>query len=274
MKIGKIILLFIITFFLSGGKAFSQNLVEADSAYNVGDYNLAIQLYSETATNVGISAPLLFNLGNAYYETGDYGNAMLCYQRAYRLDPSEKRIKDNMVYLKGKIEDINKGEQKGKRLSVVEDEPTFFQMIHQNIARDVASNAWAVWAAIFFGLFLVCVCFYVFTGIVVLRKIGFFGGFTFLSLCFLCLICSYLSLQATQSMEEGVLTAYKTPLLTQPASGTDENNIGTLTQGTTVRIVSEEKDASGKVTWYKVRLNSDYIGWIPAEDVEIIGIWE
>ncbi|MDE5880189.1 MAG: SH3 domain-containing protein, partial [Muribaculaceae bacterium] len=45
---------------------------------------------------------------------------------------------------------------------------------------------------------------------------------------------------------------------------------GVLTKGTEVRIVSEETDAEGNVTWYKVRLNSDYIGWVAADDLELL----
>ena len=66
------------------------NISEADSAYNEGNYLRAIELYREVTEEYGVSAPLLFNLGNAYLQQDDYGNAMLCYQKAKKLDPSNK----------------------------------------------------------------------------------------------------------------------------------------------------------------------------------------
>lgn len=244
---------------------------EADSAYNAGDYKTAISIYSEITQESGVSAPLLFNLGNAYLQNGDYGNAMLCYQKAKKLDPSNKRINTNLTYLSGKVEDANKAEQKGKRKKVAEDTPNFFQNIHTSVARNTSSDTWAGWAAAFFLLFAGCVCLYLFTSNVLLRKTGFFGGFILLGLSMIFLVCAYMGAAETKNHEYGVIMSYKASLLTEPKSNPDaKDNEGTLTRGTKIRVISEETDAEGNVSWYKVRLNSDYIGWVPANEVEII----
>ncbi len=257
------------TLFPAGASA-QTTLADADSAYTAKEYGKAIELYGIVAETEGISAPLLFNLGNAYYQEGDYGNAMLCYLRAKRLDPSQKELNANLRYLRSRIEDSNKAEQKGKRLKVTLDEPSFFQNVHTAIAVETASNLWAVWGAVCFILFIGGAALYIFTRSVLARKIGFFGGIVTL-ICSVVFVAFAISgARAVSSKENGVITAFKVSLLTEPGKESDSGKEGVLTKGTEVRIVSEETDAEGNVTWYKVRLNSDYIGWVAADDLELV----
>lgn len=263
-----------ITLFLALSTSFishaSPTVGAADSAYMAGEYQKAINLYNEVAETYGVSASLLFNMGNAYLQDGDYGNAMLCYQKAKKLDPSNRHINSNLQYLEGKVEDANKAVQKGKRKKVTEDTPNFFQNIHKSVARDTSSNAWAGWAAATFLLFAGCVCLYLFNSNVLLRKTGFFGGFILLGISMICLVCAYSGAAEMENHEYGVILSFKAELQTEPIKSAEDKNEGILTRGTRIRIISEETDAEGVVTWYKVRLNSDYIGWVEAKNVEII----
>lgn len=244
---------------------------EADSAYNSGDYQKAVVIYSEIAEEYGVSAPLLFNMGNAYLQEGDYGNAMLCYQKAKKIDPSNKHINANLTYLTGKIEDANKAEQRGKRKKVTEDTPNFFQTVHTSVAKNTSSNTWAGWAAASFLLFSGCVCLYLFNSNVLMRKTGFFGGIILIGISMICLVFAYMGAAEAENHDYGIILTYKAALQTEPKGNPEkEKNEGILTRGTKIRIISEETDADGNVNWYKVRLNSDYIGWVEAKDVAII----
>lgn len=243
---------------------------EADSAYLAGDYSRAAEIYGEVADTYGVSAPLLYNMGNAYLQDGDYGNAMLCYQRAKKLDPSNRRINSNLQYLTGKVEDANKAEQKGKRRRVTEDTPNFFQTIHTAVAQEKSSNMWSIWAAGSFLLFSGCVCLYLFNSNVMMRKTGFFGGIVLLGISMVCLVCAYMGAAETDNHDYGVVLGFKVALQTEPSLKGDDKNEGILTRGTKVRIISEETDAEGNVNWYKIRLNTDYIGWVEAKEISVI----
>lgn len=261
-------------------------LSEADSAYAHKDYARAIELYQDVAGAEGVSASLLFNIGNSYYQTGDYGNAMLYWQRARRLDPSSKEINSNILYLRGRVEDANKAEQRGRRLKVVTDEKSFFQSVYTSIAENTSSNTWAFWGGFTFLLFVTGAALYIFSRNVAIKKGGFFGGLISLLLSIGFIICAIYAVRAMDSRDKGVVTAFKIPLLTEPGqtqqtldvevdgspktTQKSQPNAPVLTKGTEVVIVSEEIDIEGHVTWYKVRLNSDYIGWIPAESLSII----
>lgn len=257
--------------FVAKGVAASPELLRADSAYAAKDYARAAELYKHVAETEGTSVGLLFNMGNAYFEEGDYGNAMLCYERAHRLAPSDKKVNSNLRYLSNRVEDANKAEQKGKRFKTSADELSFFQSVHKSMAKDTSSNLWAVLAAAAFVVFVGCVALYIFTRIVVLRKIGFFGGIVMLAASLFFIIFAFMGARAYHSDSEGVLLGFKTELLTEPgASPSNTEKALILTKGTVVQILSEEVDAEGSVTWYKIRLNSDYIGWVPASELERI----
>lgn len=261
-----------IIFSLIGSMAcFAQYIgIEADSAYQAGDYAKAIVLYEQLENEQGISPALLYNLGNCYYQASDFANAMICYERAYKLKPSDKRIRHNLNFLRSKIEDANRGEQRGKKVSVAEDEPTFFQTVHSAIAVEIASDRWAIWGVVAFFLFLTCAGVYIFTTNVIFRKIGFFGGFVLIGVTIICIIFSCLGASAFNNREAGIITAYKTELQTEPGQKPSDKQNNILTRGTKVRVIAEETDAEGNVSWYKIRLNSEYIGWVKADELTII----
>lgn len=243
---------------------------DADSAYNSKDYAKAVELYTEVVETEGSNPQLLYNLGNAYYQSGDYGRAMLNYERARRLDPSLKELNANISYLKSRVEDSNKAEQKGRRLKVTPDEPSFFQSVRTAVAVDISGNVWAVWGAVMFVLAVGCAAVYIFTRNVIARKIGFFGGGIALLLSIVFVFFAFMGARAYHSSGEGVLLPLKTVLQTEAGKAGNDEKGAVLTKGTIVQILSEENDADGTVRWYKVRLNSDYIGWVPAESLEAI----
>lgn len=266
------ILVVILLAVICGGvvKAAPAGLAEADSAYQSKEYVKAIELYNNVRQEYGSNAALLYNLANSYYQEGDFGNAMVCYLRAHRLDPDNKEIKANLQYLRSKVDDANKAEQKGRRLRVTPDEEGFFQSVRRSVAVNTSTDTWAVLAAICFILFVGGVALYIFTRNVAARKTGFFGSMVCLCGAVIFLCFAFMGARAFGSRTDGVLTSFKTVLLTEPGKTTAEEKGNVLTKGTEVQILSEETDAEGNVTWYKIRLNSDYIGWVEAQNVAII----
>ncbi len=241
----------------------------ADSAYIAGDYNEAISQYKEAMITDGYTAELLYNLGNAYFKANDIGDAMICYERAHRLAPRNKTISNNLRYLQSKVEDANRAETRGKKVRVTADDESFFESLHKALAKDHTSNSWAILAAMSFILFIGALTLYIFARMVAARKVGFFSSIVFLCFSLMFLYLSFASARAYDNREECVLVAYKAELLTEPDSNSKPSSMP-LTRGTKMLLVSEEIDATGKVTWYKVRLNSDYVGWVKAADIEIL----
>lgn len=247
----------------------SNPLDSASVAYKEGRYEDAVEIYKRVAKTHGESASLLANLGNIYLKAGDYGNAMLSYERSLRLNPSNKSVRNNRLYILSKVEDGNKANAKGKNVSVVAEETTFIYSLNNYITREHSSTMWAIWGGICFVIVCLCIALYMFRTEVLLRKIGFFGSIVML-VASITLICfSLASAKAFTTHDEGVVTGYKVTLLSEPYS-TANASCTPLVSGTKLDILEREEGANGSTNWYKVRLNSDFVGWIQSSDFEEI----
>jgi tetratricopeptide (TPR) repeat protein len=76
----------------SGGSAFEQ----ANATFAAGNDHAAISQYEAILSHDGCSAPVLFNLGNAFYRSGQFGAAILNYERAQVLAPGDASIAANL----------------------------------------------------------------------------------------------------------------------------------------------------------------------------------
>lgn len=247
----------------------SNALAPADSAYNAGHYGEAIELYQAVMNKEGTSTASLFNLGNAYYQSGDLGNARLCYERARRLDPRSAEINNNLDYLASKVDDANRADLADKKITVTAGEKSFFDSLHQYVALDLSTDSWARLAAIAFILLLTCVAFYLFGRSVPLRKVGFFGGGIMAFFAVIFVIFAFIGARAVERHDSGVVMAFKTPLLTEPEIDSKAAT-SPLHRGTKLQILAEEEGPSGDTAWFKVRLNDDIVGWIPGRDFAVI----
>jgi tetratricopeptide (TPR) repeat protein len=73
------------------------SIATAEHATATGDYRLAAQTYEQVLVRTGYSAPVLFNLGNAWLRLGKPGRAILQYERALVLAPGNPVIESNLV---------------------------------------------------------------------------------------------------------------------------------------------------------------------------------
>ena len=79
------------------GDASESQFEDANRLYETGKFAEAASLYQAAATN-GVSASLLFNLGNAHYKAGQLGRAMAAYHRSLRLDPRNPETQANLRF--------------------------------------------------------------------------------------------------------------------------------------------------------------------------------
>jgi len=66
--------------------------------YQEKEYSKAIDSYTQLIDDDIESAPLYFNLGNAYFKNGDLGHAVLFYMKAKRLAPTDEDIIHNLEF--------------------------------------------------------------------------------------------------------------------------------------------------------------------------------
>lgn len=84
--------------YLSADNAIDAEAISvANQLYESGRYQEAGQVYEQLLSQGAEYSSLYFNLGNTYLVQGDYGRAILNYQRAGRLDPRDTDIKTNLA---------------------------------------------------------------------------------------------------------------------------------------------------------------------------------
>ncbi len=262
-------ILSIIMIFAVWTAAFADEFSRGQKAFEDGNYKTATEVFLKELEKSPESAALMFDLGTSYTLDGNLGLGRLFMERAYRLDPRNNAIKTNLAYISSRVDDANRASMTGKRGSVEPDPRGFIGEFNHKVSAEFTSNYWATFAVISFILFLGAVALYLFPQNVAARKVGFFGAILFLIFSGVFIGFSVMAANQARSQEYGVITAYKYALLEEPDSKAKPSS-SELNQGSKVRILSEESDLDGNVAWYKVRLNSNYLGWIPASDLEVI----
>lgn len=85
----------LLTALVARGESADAQFAQANQLYTDGEYAQAIEAYQQMLP-AQQSANVHFNLGNAYYQLGDFGPAVLHYEKALALDPRNPDIKANL----------------------------------------------------------------------------------------------------------------------------------------------------------------------------------
>src|SRR5664279_1277626 len=91
---------FVIATVLNINASSNQLIIAANDFYIKGNYDNAIKGYEQVLNTGYESAELYYNLGNAYYKSKKIDHAILNYERAILLDPSDEDIIFNLELAK------------------------------------------------------------------------------------------------------------------------------------------------------------------------------
>lgn len=233
----------------------------ADSAYNKEDYVEAIKLYSDAISQDGVSSTIYYNLGNAYYRDHQLGKAIIYYERALALDPSNADARTNLNFVRTKIEDAP------------EDDSSFLTNLHHSISSAMSPDGWAWCTLAVFIILLATIALYIFSSNVAMRKIGFFGGIVVLFFFIYFLVISYQTANAPLQHNNAVVIVPTTNLSSAPRSSKDKTEkVVPIHEGTKVEILDSlsTPDDPHVGKWYDVKINNSSHAWLNAADVEKI----
>lgn len=233
----------------------------ADQAYQNEDYQLAAELYQQVLKNEGQSADIYYNLGNAQYRLGHTAQAILNYERALRLDPTDSDAKTNLEFVNQRIVD-----KKGETGSFIYNTFVSFVSI-------LSSNSWAWLAIVFLCLTITGIAAYMFADLVWLRKVGFFGGIGCIFLMIVSVIFSFKAKSLAEDTNDAIITAETSVLSTVPRPPINQDEEAMiLHEGTKVRIrrsINLGNDSIGQ-TWHEVEIDNKHRAWINDDDIEKI----
>jgi len=245
------VVLILIAYHLSLIAAFGVTKAEADSAYVRGEYQQAITHY-EALLKQGASADLYYNLGNAYYRTENITRAVLNYERALLLAPSDRDIRFNLQMARSKTTD-----------KITPEQEMFFVTWYHSLVNLASVDGWARTALLSLALAIVLALLYLFSERIWLRKVGFFGAIFALTLFVLSNVFAHQQKDLLVNRRGAIVIAPAVTVKSTPAKqGTD---LFILHEGTKVTIT----DASMK-EWKGVRLADGKEGWIETRHIELI----
>ena len=233
-------------------ESVSALLAKADSAYIDADYMSAIEIYSKVVETEGVSATLYMNLGNAYMKVDEIAKAILCYERAFLIDPSDADVKFNLELARTKIVD---------KVSIVNE--LFIVTWMKRLVSVMDIQGWSILTIFLFVLAMAAFIAYILSKKMTIRKISFYFGVV----CFFFSIFTFIFATTQKSELENrdhaiIMQPSVTVKSTPSASGTD---LFIIHEGRKVKVL----DNSMK-EWVEIELEDGNKGWVQTEVMEII----
>jgi hypothetical protein len=246
-----------VLFIAVNGYSQSQNatqvrwFAEGNNAYTQGNYAAAIEAYNHIVQSGFENEWVFYNLGNAYFKQNRLGMAILCYEKAVRLAPGEKEIRENLEFASSRKVD---------KIEV----PIDFFLIQ-----------WLKW---FFNLFslnqetgLVLLFSFLGGGALILilarvtsqlRTLFFIMFLVFLGVTLLFGVSNFLRVYHFTHDQSGIVMVQKADILSGPAP---ENPVlFSLHEGTKVEVRQESGD------WFQINLPNGWSGWVRKNTLGLI----
>lgn len=223
----------------------------AEEAYAVGDFDGAIREYQSLEKAGAVSSSLFYNLGNAFYRKGSVGKAILYYERALKLDPADKDIRNNLDM--ARLQTLDK----------IDSVPQFILVEWvKNLRNKLSSNAWAIVSLILLALSVALLLLCKFGRTTSSRKLYFIIAMILLLFTIFSFLFSLsLARQATGN-DTAVVVENIGSVKSSPAAG--GNSIFVLHEGTKVKILESVEQ------WSRIEIQDGRQGWIKTSDIEVI----
>ena len=219
--------------------------VDAVRAYKTGDYAAAAEQFESIAETRVDNPALFYNTGNAYLKSKDLGRAILWYERARKLAPSDPDLRFNLAYAQSLLKDKK------------ETSFSFTDIIY--FWQGLISLKWLQYASITLSF-----CFFIWATVQKSRGRQIFSGVGIFIFLFFAgtTLAAGLEYNRINSNIKAVILAEKAGV----RSGTMDNAtlLFDLHAGTRVRVL-EKKD-----NYMKIRFAKDKVGWVACKNVEII----
>ena len=220
-------------------------------AYIEGNYDKAIEEYTAILNGGEYSMKLYYNLANAYFKAGAMGKAILYYNKALRIAPSQEDIRHNLALAEAQTKD---------RIAVI---PEFFlNRWLRTMRNSMSCTAWSILSLVWLGVMLAFGLLFLLASRIRWRKMGFYGA-----------LCAFMLFVATTSFaissrndmlshDEAIVMGTAISVKSSPdRSATD---LFVLHEGTKVKVLTEVDE------WVEVVIADGKKGWTLKSNIETI----
>lgn len=249
----------VIAILLAAGLPAQAASAGADSLWTAGVQAYSDGLWSEALADwqeicdMGLeSSDLYCNIGDAWYKQNELGQAVLAYERALKLDPSNATARYNLDFVNNMIQDK------------IETVPEFFlKQWSRKLCWLLPSGAWAALCLVLFAAVLACLLLFLLSASSSARKTGFILGVILLVFASLSLAFSLRQRADYRKVDAAVVVKPVSSAKSSPGSSSVVD-LFVLHEGTKVQVV----DKVGE--WVNIELSDGRQGWILASDLETI----
>jgi len=246
---GKLIkILFILLIAVSSKTVAAQDInnqlwEKANAAYLSQNYQEAVDGYEQILRTGHESAKLYFNLANACYKTGRTNLAILYLERAKLLDPNNDNIDFNLAFVNQHV------------VTKLEPLPQpFFVRWRASILNMHSTDTWATISISAFILFLLLAGFFIFSKVVMVRRISFITGIVFL--VFSVFTFSFAGKQKKKISQRNGAIVFCPRVTVKSAPTTTSTDLFLIYEGVKVELT----DSIG--TWKEIKLADGNEGWL------------
>ncbi len=243
----KRLILLMIFFALFTLQSFSfdseKTLAQANQCYLQKDYKKAANLYFELLDNNYKTADVYFNLGNTYYKVQDWSSAILYFEKAKRLRPTDSDIDMNLKMANLQI--IDKIDQVPQ---------VFYARWYNSISAKLNSGTWAWLSVMFIWLALVCFVGFLFYKTPRAKQTNFGLGVLSLFFTILSIVIAVDVNKAEHTHNKGIIFDFSVYVKSSP--GNDSKNLFIIHNGSKVKIEDRVNN------WYKIKLLNGHEGWV------------
>lgn len=226
-------------------------LEQANELYSQSQYDSALNVYESIAAADYESFQLYYNMGNAYFKTGEVPTSILYYEKALKLDPEDADAAFNLKIANEQIVDK------------IEALPKFFMTNWWTSFRSsygMDQWSWICIAMVF--VFSISILLYLISADSSSKRLYFYGAIFALTLAILSFFGAQSSFNARFNADAGIVFQASITIKSAPANNSED--LFVLHEGTKVLILKEEN------SWYNIRLEDGNEGWMPVAAVERI----
>jgi tetratricopeptide (TPR) repeat protein len=221
-------------------------------AYTQGDFDQALKDWKDVEATGLMSKELYYNLGNAYFKSGEIAPAILWYERALRLDPSDADVRYNLDFARALTQD-----------KIEEVPEIFFVQWRHALCYLLPSNIWAALCLVFLALAVACALLFLLGSTSGRRRLGFFVGIACLILAFLGWDFAQWQRQEALAQDRAIVMRPVSSVKSSPSDGSAKD-LFILHEGTRVRILDNVGGYS------QIEIADGRQGWIPSGEIEVI----
>jgi tetratricopeptide (TPR) repeat protein len=224
-------------------------LQKGNTYYREGAYDKAIEEYKKLVDEGYVGTSLFYNLGNANYRIGKIGYAILYYEKALELSPSDEDVKHNLDF--AHLSTVDR----------IQPLPRFFLFDWWEALLGLFSdNGWAYVVFIFYLVVILLAGAYSFSKTVKEQKIFFFSSIAGVFLLAFSISILVIKVKREATLKSGVIVEQVVTVKFSPDSQSTDAFM--IHEGLKVNLEDQLDN------WIKIRLADGKVGWVLEENIE------